>query len=180
MSFCSKRIDPLQHNEIAVVEFLSYLYHNGASYSAVNSARCALSTLLVNNAGINVGNSALVKRVLKGIFELKPPSPRYEFIWDVNIVLYFLKNLNDEAMSLEILTHKLVMLLALATNKRAQTLHVICVDVLIFDSYVIIPIRTLLKKSRSGNYKLSLNLQKYHEPSLCVVRVLICICNARV
>ena len=43
---------------------------------------------------------------------------------------------------------------------------------LIFMTYVIIPIRTLLKQSKSGNYKLSLNLQKYYDPSLCVVRVL--------
>ena len=43
--------------------------------------------------------------------------------------------------------------------------------ILMFMTYVI-PIRTLLKQSRSGNYKLSLNLQKYHNQSLCVVRLL--------
>ena len=31
-------------------------------------------------------------------------------------------------MSLEVLTHKLVMLLVLATKQRAQTFHAICVD----------------------------------------------------
>ena len=91
-----------------------------------------MSTLLINNAGITVGNFALAKRVLKGIFELKPPSPRYEFVWDVNIVLDFLNNFNDEAMSLEVLTHKLVMLLALATKQRAQIFHGICVDAINF------------------------------------------------
>ena len=109
---------------------------------------------------------------MKGIFELKPPTPRYEFIWDVNIVLDYLKTI-DENVSLEVLTHKLVMLLALATKQRVQTLHAISIDdINVYEMCVIIPIRKLLKHSRSGNYKISLNLQTFHDESLCVIRFL--------
>ena len=71
------------------------------------------------------------------------------------------------------LTHKLAMLLALTTKQRVQTLHSICIDNINFcDSYVYIHIRKLLKHSRCGNYKFSLNLHQYHDRSICVVRTL--------
>ena len=99
---------------------------------------------------------------MKGIFELRPPSPRYNFIWDVNIVFEYLKNIDGDDVSLGVLTHKLAMLLALTTKQRVQTLHSIRIDNINFcDSYVNIPIRKLLKHSRCGNYKFSLNLHQY-------------------
>ena len=56
---------------------------------------------------------------MKGVFALRPSLPRYNFIWDANIVLEYLKNFYPyEGMSLFIPTHKLVMLLALATAQR--------------------------------------------------------------
>ena len=92
----------------------------------MNTARSALSSFLVTDSGMTVGNSLLVKRLMKGIFELKPPMPRYSVIWDVNIVLDYLKNFPlHEEMPLSNLTYKLVMLLALTTRQRAQTLHAI-------------------------------------------------------
>ena len=71
---------------------------------------------LTNQFGITIGNSLLIKRFLKGLFELKPPLPRYSFVWDVNIVLNFLSNYypHDE-QPFSIITYKLVMLLALSS-----------------------------------------------------------------
>ena len=89
-------IDSVQYNEVAVVEFLSSLYYSGLSCSAINTARCALSTILINDTGITIGNSPLAKRIMKGIFELRPTSPRYDFIWDVNIVLKYLINIDGD------------------------------------------------------------------------------------
>ena len=146
------------YNEVSVVEFLSYLFKNGAGYSAVNTARSALSTFLVNEYGLTVGNSIMVKRLMKGIFEIKPPLSRYKVIWDVNIVLEYLRNFSADAdLPLYMITYKLVMLLALTTRQRAQTLHAISIeDIKISANLIVIPIRTLLKHSRQRGHKTAL------------------------
>ena len=173
--FCNERsINPLLYNEIAVLDFLTFLFNNNASYSAVNISRCALSTLLVNDKGVSIGNSPLVKRFMKGVFELRPPKARYDVIWDVNVVLAFLKNFFPEwEFPLDVITYKAIMLLALSTKQRAQTLHAISVNNLVCHSNsIIINVSKLLKHSSRRNYKTQLYLTQYPDPSLCVVRTL--------
>ena len=159
---------------MAVIEFLTYLFNNNASYSAVNTSRCALSTLLVNSNGVSIGNAPLVKRFMKGVFELNPPKPRYDVIWDVNVVLDFLKNCYPEnELSLDIITFKLIMLLALSTKQRAQTLHAISIkNIICHSNSIIINVPKLLKHSSRHNYKTQLYLTEYSDPSICVVRTL--------
>ena len=82
--------NPLLNNEIAVLDFLTFLFNSNASYSAVNTPRCPLSTLLVNDKRVSIGNSLFVKRFMKGVFVLKPPKARYD-IWDRHVVLAILK-----------------------------------------------------------------------------------------
>ena len=160
----------MHFDEVIVVEFLTSLFVKGSGYSAVNTARCALSTFLINDNGVTVGNSPLVKRFLKGIFELKPPMPRYNCIWDVNIVLDYLRELQIEDCSLSILTYKMVMLLALTTRQRAQTLHAISVkDIQFAESVVFIPVRKLLKHSNQRHQKTQLCLKKFSDKNICVV-----------
>ena len=61
---------------------------------------------------------------MKGVYELEPPIPKYTCIWDVNIVLNYIKLFGpNERLTLFCLSHKLLMLLALSTGQRAQTLH---------------------------------------------------------
>ena len=116
-----------------------------------------------------------MKRLLKGVFELRPPTPRYAYIWDANVVLEFLKNFEpNQDMPLSYLTYKLVMLLALATAQRAQTLHSIRIDDIVYGKdLVIIPITGMLKHSTPRNRKLSLHLREYKTcAAICVVQVL--------
>ena len=56
---------------------------------------------------IPVGNCSLVQCTLKCNFELQPPSPNYDFIWDVVIVLEF-SNTIDVDIPLNVLTRKLI------------------------------------------------------------------------
>ena len=66
---------------------------------------------------------------MKGVFELKPALPRYSDIWDVNIVLDYLKTFNDLiSISLKALTLKLTMFFCLTTGQRGQTVHKIDVN----------------------------------------------------
>lgn len=171
-NFCTLRNkNPFQYDEILVVEFLVKLFHTGLKYSAINTARSALSTFLVNDFGLTIGNSPIVKRLLKGVFEMKPPLARYSVIWDVNIVLDYLRHLYpNEELPLSILTFKLAMLLALVTKQRAQTLQALSVsDMRFFGKSVIIPVRKLLKHSTQRNHNHVIQLTKFNDSSICSV-----------
>lgn len=158
------------YNEVNCVHFLTELFTTGKSYSSINSARSALSTFLINCSGTTIGNSPSVKRFLKGVFELRPPSPRINVIWDISIVLDFLSFYFPlEDIPLSVLTFKCVVLLALSSMQRVQTLHAIDISCIKFlDNSVFIPINKLLKQSSAKNYKFSLYLKSYKDnPSIC-------------
>lgn len=62
---------------------------------------------------------------MKGIFQKKPPLPKYSATWDVSEVLIFIKALGDnESLSLRHLSEKLVVLLALTSADRGSQLAV--------------------------------------------------------
>ena len=61
---------------------------------------------------------------MKGIFNLRPPRPRYESTWDVSKVHHFLRSLSPvKYLKLKDLTLKLTMLIALTNAARAQLIH---------------------------------------------------------
>ena len=73
--------------------------------------------------GLNVGQHPLACQVMKGIFQKKPPLPRYSAIWDVPKVLIFIRSLGDnESLSLKHLSEKLVVLLALTSADQGSEL----------------------------------------------------------
>ena len=66
---------------------------------------------------------------MKGVFVLRPPKPRYTYIWDVNLVLTYLRKLSPvKYLKLKELTLKLSMLMALTQAARVQTLHLLTVN----------------------------------------------------
>ena len=71
----------------------------------VNTARSALSSIVTLNDGSKFGEHPLVCRCVKGIYELRAALPKYTQIWDVNIVLHFLKTF-DFALSCHIMTFR--------------------------------------------------------------------------
>ena len=58
------------------IDFLVSLYKSGLGYSAINTARSALSSLLVLEDEVKFGEHPLVARCMKGIFNLKPALPK--------------------------------------------------------------------------------------------------------
>ena len=165
----------MQLHEVEVVSFLTDLFSRGESYSAINSARSALSAILCNDNGVTIGKFNSVKRFMKGVFEQRPPMPRYSTIWDANTVLNYLKVFYPyDDLPLSQLTYKIVMLLALASSQRAQTLHAINVkDVIFYDNLVEIPIFSLLKQTTARNRKFVIRLKSFEQDySLCVVQIL--------
>ena len=110
---------------------------------------------------------------MKGVLELKPALPRYSDIWDVNIVLDYLKTFNDlTSISLKALALKLTMLLCLTTGQRGQTVHKIDVNCIqeLPDRYRI-TVEEKLKQTKPGRHLKPIELRAFHEDeSICVFR----------
>ena len=157
-----------------VVHFLTELFHQGLGYSALNTARGALSSILrIENSA--VGSHPLVVRFMKGVFNLRPTKPRFTKTWDVDKVLKYLRTLSPvKYLTLKDLTLKLVMLIALTHAARSQTIHLLSVYKLIKEkSQFIFQLDSLLKQSRPG-FDFSVFKLKCYPPDrrLCCYTVL--------
>jgi hypothetical protein len=117
VSFCQENQIKIENADINDgLKFLTYLYYKGVGYSAINTARSALSAVITLGSHQTFGEHPLVTRFLKGVFELKPSLPRYSVVWDMGIVLKHLQAMAPmEDLTLAMLTKKLTTLLALLT-----------------------------------------------------------------
>ena len=105
-----------------VLDFLT-LQSKRVGYSAVATARSALSSFIKVD-GVKVGDHPLVSRFMTGLFNQKQALPRHSETWDPQIVLNHLKTFPAiDDMSLKQLTLKLVMVMALLSAQRVQTLQ---------------------------------------------------------
>ena len=146
------------------------MFEKDLSYSSLNTARSALSTIVTVDS-VSIGLHPLVVRFLKGAFNLRPPVPRYKEVWDESIVLRFLKTLSPVAsLSLKNLSLKLVMLLSLVTAQRGQTLHLLDISLMsTYDSSIVFTFSKPLKQSNPRTQEKPLVLKAYtHDESLCV------------
>jgi len=104
-----------------ILDFLATLFNSGIGYTA----RSALSSFLMLNEQVSVGNNTLVKRFMRGFVLLKPSLPRYNFTCDVSIFLNYLQTLSNDSLTLKQMTLKLCALLSLLTAQRLQSIHLI-------------------------------------------------------
>ena len=178
--FCTKRqADPICPTISVAVDFLTSLYDDGLSYSSINSARCALSAILESPASAypTFGEHPDVKRFMKGIFRSRPPLPRYCKTWDVNLrlVLQYIGSMgNSQELSLKDLTLKLVMLVALTTAQRGQSLQLLDTQNMVQEetAYTFM-LNSNLKQSKPGKSTsdLVIKLNTYpYDRNLCVVQ----------
>ena len=73
MHFCIERqIDTINPSVGNVVAFLTDLYDEGLSYSAINTAKSMLSSSLEIIHKRDIGKEVLIRRFMKGIFHLRP------------------------------------------------------------------------------------------------------------
>ena len=105
------------------LSFLKSLQDKGLSYSAINTARSALSTIISVPDCHTFGSHPLVTRFIKGVYEKLKPQPKYTQIWDVSLVLNYLATLKLNSLSFKNLTLKLVMLLLLDSSQWGQAIH---------------------------------------------------------
>ncbi|KAI5636594.1 hypothetical protein NE865_10710 [Phthorimaea operculella] len=159
--------DVLETSISLVLSFLTEQFHKGASYGSLNSHRSAL-VLFLGDSSISSNES--IKRLLKGTFRLRPNLPKYNHTWDPQKVLDYIADWYPNCdLSLEKITKKLVILLAICTAQRVQTLSLVKVDnILISNDGVRILISDIIKTSAAGRQQPSLFLPYFTEkPSIC-------------
>ena len=102
---------------------------NNRGFSAIGTARSALASIVTLKCGTPVGSHPLVKKFTQGVFNLKPPTPRYVDIWDPETVLKFLKSWSPaKSLGLTKLVKKLCVLILLVTGQRGQILQALTID----------------------------------------------------
>ena len=78
-------------------------------------------SLSINNT--TIGYHPLISRLLTGMYNVRTPIPRYSTTWDVTKVTTYLATLFPlDQLNLTNLTFKTVMLCALSSTQREQTL----------------------------------------------------------
>lgn len=115
---------------------------------------------MADNNNVLIGEHPIVKRFLKGIFNQKPSLPQYSEVWDVSLVLKWMKNIDLNGICLKKLSWKTVMLLALLSGQRIQTLKSFSIDGLQITDTTIFRIQTLLKQTRPGYHLPSVSFSK--------------------
>lgn len=156
----------------SILSFLTFIFNSGAQYGSLNTYRSALALLI----GSDISNDERIKRFFKGVFRLKPPTPKYDVTWDTSIVLDKLAHkYPNRELSLEQLTKKCAMLLALTTAHRMQTLSKIDVrNIEETDSQINIKITDLIKTSRPGHNQPTLYLPFFRQkPEICPANTLL-------
>ena len=113
VKFCRERYtDPIQATTEIRIEFLTEYFKTGVSYSSVNSARSALSSIIKPVCNAPFVKSPLVCRLLKWVFNIRPAFPRYAATWDVTKVFTFIKSKPTlTSCDLKTLSHRLAILL---------------------------------------------------------------------
>lgn len=157
------------------INFLAHLYDTGFSYSAICIARSALSSYLEIKDCDHFGNHPLVRRFMKGTFEMRPALPKYANTWNVDVVFKYLESLYPyDEMSLKCMSQKLAMLLSLLSGQRVQTLHKLSIDSMkMDDTKCVFDIQMLLKQTRRGKHLAPIELLAYQDnSSLCIVQLM--------
>ena len=113
---------------------------------------------------------------MTGVFNQRPPQPRYTFAWDVEIVLVYLKtNMSvNSQLSDKDLTHKLNVLMVLPSPSRTSSLQHLNLNFMARNhiSYKFYFYK-LRKNWRRGKAPPIISYQTYtQDPNLCIVKTL--------
>jgi len=152
------------------IDFLLEVYKLGRSYSTVNTYRSAISATIHSVTGRDLGSNHLVSRFMKGIYVAKLPLPCYTATWDVSKVTDHLRTLvPQESLSFKDLSKELVLLLALSSAQRVQTLQALNINNMsIEETRIVFTVVQRLKTSRPGHNSLRVMIPKVlRNKSIC-------------
>ena len=117
------KIDPTNPSLIDVATFLTALYTSGAKYNVVATAQSTLTGLIQIPGVPSIGNHPIIKRVLKGVYNNRPPKAKYHYIWDTSIVMDYLGLQITDAIGFKALTLTAATLLTILSGQHVSTVH---------------------------------------------------------
>ena len=122
--WCAERErNPISGPISNVANFLADLFEEGYQYRSINVYRSSISTTHDKVDGYSVGQHPTVTRLMRGVFNKRPPLSKYSYTWDVHKVTSYISNLDDnDKVFLKLLSLKLVMLLVLTRPSRSSDL----------------------------------------------------------
>ena len=170
MFCCERGIGPISTSLDQPIEFLTKIFESDVGYSSVGTARSALSSALIMDNGISFGKHPLVQRFMKGIFNLRPTLPRQFAVWDPDIVLDYLSNLECD-LPLKDLSEKLVILLCSLSGQRDQTVKALNIkDMLLEKSKCIFFIKRPMKTAKPSFRQSPIVFSEYpSNRKICIV-----------
>lgn len=131
--WCGRReIDPHAATLTNCADFLTSLFQSGLKYRTISGYRSMLSVMLPPINGISVGQHPDIIRLLKGVFNSRPPVKHLVPEWDLHLVLNILSKAPFEPMhkiSLKFLTWKTVFLTAISTFRRCSDIQALRTDI---------------------------------------------------
>ena len=172
-SWCySREVNPVQATVAHIGNFLSTEYELGKAYNTINGYRSAISARHPNVDGMPAGRHPDIVRVMGGIFNKRPPVPRYVDTWEVDKVLETIKALGaNDSMDMKCLTSKLAMLMALSSASRGSELSKLKISNKTRQNKdIVFQLDTVTKTVKPGKALLKLTFAKYDpDPLLDVV-----------
>ena len=101
------------------MQFITECFHIGYEHCTIAGFRSTISAYHDPINGVAVAKKSRVTALLACVYNIRPPQPRYTFIWDVKKVIDFLVTLDSpNKLGFKDLTIKLTMLLALKSASR--------------------------------------------------------------
>ena len=124
--WAEREINPYNPPLNIVLDFLVHLHNQDLEYTTISTARNAISAIILPQGTTTIGSHPIISRFMKGIYRSKPPRPKYQTTWDVQPVLTYLSSLGTaNNLDLKTLSLKLLMLVALVSAQRRQSLHML-------------------------------------------------------
>ena len=145
------------------------MFDAGLSASTLKFIRSSVGFFLRESHEVLI-NHKYISKLLKSFEKQRPTILRYAVTWDVNKVLYFLKEwYPHNTISLKQLTLKTVMLIALSSSDRAQTIQKMRIDKCVCTARgVEFPIFDKLKTSRHLRRPRVVICPRWSDPALNV------------
>ena len=104
-----------------VLDYLTHLDEKGLAYRTVVLHRSVLSATLPPLDGHDVGHHPLISRLIRGIFQRRPPQRRFFQSWNVASVFAVFSS-SPLPLDFVMLQRKLAFLLAMASSRRPSEL----------------------------------------------------------
>ena len=173
--WCSTRgLNPLSCSVQHFLDFLTELFDSGLQHRTINVVRSAVSMIHEEVERIPIGQHPLVTRLMKGVYNLRPPKPRYTYTWDVDMVIQYIAGLGENTnLPAKKLSQKLVLLMALVVASRTSELQALDLRFRVYrPNGVLFRLANITKTQKAGSPPKERFFGAFPDKRFCVVECL--------